>query len=64
MMQIDMGAVIAIILFLAVQTGTLIFFCGVITTSVKDLDRRIVRIEDKSDLSIFNSFKPTRKEFP
>lgn len=42
----DTLSLVTICLFLAMQTGGLIFYAGVMTRAIKDHDRRIERLEE------------------
>jgi hypothetical protein len=44
-MQFDQGAVAAICIFLAMQTGALIFYAGYVSRSLSDHDRRLNNME-------------------
>jgi hypothetical protein len=45
-MTLDGSAIVALLLFSAVQTGTLIYWIGVVTTTLKDHERRLQDNED------------------
>jgi hypothetical protein len=50
-MQVEINSemIVTICLFLAGQTGALIFFCGVVVTSLREHDRRIGYVEKKCE---------------
>jgi hypothetical protein len=45
-MLTDQGAITAIIIFGATQTGALIFFAGIVATQLRNHDRRLDKVED------------------
>lgn len=42
----DAGAVIAVLIFLAANTGSMIYFAGIVTATLRDHDRRIGSTEE------------------
>lgn len=43
------GVIIALVPIGVVQTGALIYFCGVVITTLRDHSKRIDRIEERCD---------------
>jgi hypothetical protein len=48
-MQLDQNAVVTIIVFIAAQTGALIFYAGAVFSMMRNHDRRLDKNEDRID---------------
>jgi hypothetical protein len=48
-MRLDPSAVATLIVFIAAQTGALIFYAGVMLTMMRDHDKRLDKGEDRTD---------------
>jgi len=46
---VNSEAIVTVCIFLAAQTGALIFFCGGVSATLRDHNRRIKAVEEKSD---------------
>jgi hypothetical protein len=62
--NIDQGAVAAIAIFLAAQTGALIFYSGFVSRTLSDHERRLNNIEttDRADFRVWRN-QHQREEF-
>jgi len=48
-MQIDQNAVATVVIFIAAQTGALVFFAGMVTVTLRNYGERITKTEERSE---------------